>query len=148
MPGRIAAHTRIGCRQTTGDLRIGALALEQAAGLVVLITHRDVRLVIAGAGDDPDQRVLIAALRREAVAIADFNTLEIVLQEDVDYATDRVRSVQRRGPVFQDFNAGDERGGEEVDVAELETTRSQRGRIRDTTAFVQDEGRETADGHR
>jgi hypothetical protein len=56
-------------------------------------------------------------------------------QDEVDHAADRVRTIDRRGPIFEDFHALDSRHRDliEIDHAPIQTMRG------DATAVQQDQ---------
>ncbi len=77
------------------------------------------------------------ALFGETVAAVDGKALEIVVEQDVDHAADRVRTVNGRSAVLEDFDALDERGREKVHVLERCTATRERGGIRDAATVEQ-----------
>ena len=81
--------------------------------------HNDVGLVIARAGFDPClplAHLIGSAHVCVPVSRADFQTAELVDQEEVDYAGDGVGTVHRGGAILQDVHVINHRKWYQVDV--------------------------------
>ena len=114
-----------------------ALRLQHRVLFLVLSRHDDAGLVVAEAGHGAVALVVNVALLREAVAAVDGEPFEVVVEQHVDHAADRVRAVDGRSAVLEDLDALDQRGREEVDVLEQGAAGSQGGGIRDAPAVEQ-----------
>ena len=88
--GGIARRTKVGRRDTARALRVSALALEERIDLVVLECCRDMRCVCPDTGDRISAAFSNTGLHRETITEPELETGEILLQEDVHNATDRV----------------------------------------------------------
>src|SRR6266478_7306755 len=81
--------------------------------------HNDVSLVIAGAGLEPSVPFAHLIGRSQigvAVLGSDFQTAELVNQEEVDHARDSIRAVHSRGAILEDVHVIDHRKWYEVNV--------------------------------
>src|SRR6266436_8855243 len=81
--------------------------------------HNDVSLVITGASLEPSvpfAHLIGRAHVCVAVLGSDFQTTELVNQEEVDHARDGIRSVHSRGAILEDVDVIDHRKRYQVDV--------------------------------
>src|SRR5262245_50897181 len=81
--------------------------------------HYDVGLVIARASFDPCLPLAhVVGSSHVCIPIrsSDFQTTELVDQEEVDYASDGVRTVHRRGAILQDVHVINHRKWYQVDI--------------------------------
>ena len=62
------------------------------------------------------QVLITIPVGRGAVVHGNLRALEILLGDDVDYTGDRIRAVDRRGTVTQNFHAFDDRCRDRVQV--------------------------------
>src|SRR5216684_5090085 len=95
---------------------------------VLLIDLRAGRKPCGISGHAHDDRSLVLdamgarAIRRETVPTGDFYTVVIFLCNDVNHATNRIRSVDGRGAILQNLDAFDHRYRDRVEVHGLTTT--------------------------
>ena len=105
-----AAAEIVGCRP--------ALVAPDRRGLVVLHAREDVQSTEVEAVGECHGLVGAAAVLREADASVEVGAVELLLQDDVDDAGDRVRAVQRRLAARQDVDPLDQRHRYAADARE------------------------------
>src|SRR5439155_3655636 len=93
---------------------------EHAAKAVPEISdHNDVGLVIAGASFDPCfplAHLVGSSQVCVPISTADFHTAELMEQEEVDHASDRVGTVHGRGAILEDVHVINHRKRYQVNV--------------------------------
>src|SRR6266404_5663462 len=116
---------------------------ENAAGALPEIGNdHDVGLVIAGAGFDPClplTHLVGGAQVCVSVRASDLQTAELMNQEEVDHASDRVGSIHGRGAILEDVHVIDHGKGYEVNVRASAKTRDAQRAIGDTFAIDQNQ---------
>src|SRR5690606_11254549 len=122
------------------DLRVdGVPAVTRQDGVAVVSFEGegDAATVAAKAGNHGNATLGTTLVARMGAASGDFTAFEVITQDDVDHAADRVGTVDRGRAIGQDFDALDR--GERNDVQVLDLTVHDRG-TRQATAIQQDKG--------
>jgi hypothetical protein len=153
LAGRIEVRVQDVGAHGAGDVRRryeermgeGPVPLEQRVGVVVGAAEHDIEAVVgeAVAGGEIGGSLRIAAVSA-AVAPANLEAVELLLQDEVHYTADGVGAVDRRGAIGQHLHALDGAGGDLVDVDEDLAADAGDGVDRHPPAIHQNQGVEVA----
>src|SRR6266487_1644104 len=99
--------------------KVPVTAEDPSGALPEIGNDYNIRLVITGAGFDPRvplTHVIGRSQVRVSVRPANLQTAELMDQEEVDHAGDRVGAVHSRGTILEDVNVIDHRKRYKVDI--------------------------------
>ena len=131
---------RVGGRAIEGRILSFALETPQRFLLAVLEARDHVEVAAAEAGGDVQPMRLGIAFLGLAVAVIDSGAIRALLQDEVDHAGDRVRSIDGRCAAGQHLDAVDHPERQAGDIGEVAAATEWQREVRDAPSVHQHQG--------